>query len=170
MVVVGGGVAGVTCCQTLASTLASSQESKVVLVAASGLLKGVANVVKLARFTDSFDVVEQVERQEAGHLAGDVWGHIGERGRYPDAVQDLHEFDKISGPNTELVQGEALSIDVANKQLLLRDGEILFVSSTSAVRKSVGESMSCPDQQFASRPQGRLHEALHLHRREAEGV
>ena len=59
-VVVGGGVAGVTCCQTLASTLSNSQHDKVILVAASGLLKGVSNVVKLARFTDTFDVVEQV--------------------------------------------------------------------------------------------------------------
>lgn len=51
IVVVGGGIAGVTCCQELASTGAA----RVTLIAPGGLLKGAKNVVKLTRRLETFD-------------------------------------------------------------------------------------------------------------------
>ena len=63
VVVVGGGVCGVTCCQAL---VAGGQAKCVTLVAAAGLLKGAANVVRLSRHLDSFDVVEQAFDDVAG--------------------------------------------------------------------------------------------------------
>jgi NADH dehydrogenase FAD-containing subunit len=101
-VVVGGGVCGVTCCQTLAAEVQGARagartssgrggDSRVTLVAAAGLLKGVANVVRLSRHLDSFDVVEEA-------------------------------FDAVAGPQTEVVEGEAASVDTASKVLTLRDG------------------------------------------------
>ena len=61
-VVVGGGICGVNCCQTLAQ----EENCRVTLVAANGLLKGVANVVRLSRHLDTFEIVDQV----ALHLYG----------------------------------------------------------------------------------------------------
>ena len=99
-VVVGGGVCGVTCCQTLASAIqdacdaagsSSAGAGRVTLVAAAGLLKGVANVVRLSRHVDSFDVVEQ-------------------------------PFDAVAGPHTEVIEGEAVAVDTESKELALRDG------------------------------------------------
>ncbi len=55
-VVVGGGVCGVSCCQTIAQ----EENCRVTLVASKGLLKGVANVVKMTRNIDSFEIVDQV--------------------------------------------------------------------------------------------------------------
>lgn len=102
-VVVGGGVCGVTCCQTLASLIQEAQAgargapagvgagAHVTLVAAAGLLKGVANVVRLSRHLDSFDIVEQA-------------------------------FDQVAGPHTDVIEGEAVSVDTGAKTLRLRDG------------------------------------------------
>ncbi|KAJ1479257.1 hypothetical protein T484DRAFT_1814888 [Baffinella frigidus] len=68
-VVVGGGVCGVTCCQTLSASLVhpggAPMDAKVTLIAARGLLKGAANVVRLSRNLHSFDIVEQVVEGEA---------------------------------------------------------------------------------------------------------
>jgi hypothetical protein len=63
-VVVGGGVCGVTCCQTIAQ----EENCRVTLVAAKGLLKGVANVVKLTRNIDSFEIVDQVILRELSNV------------------------------------------------------------------------------------------------------
>jgi len=102
-VVVGGGVSGVVCCQTLAAAIQEAQTESgaargaeargghVTLVAAAGLLKGVANVVRLTRHLDSFDSVE-------------------------------HAFDDVAGPHTEVLEGEAVSVDTEGKVLTLRDG------------------------------------------------
>ena len=70
-VVVGGGVCGVTCSQTLASAVEQAHaaasdpdaaaKGRVTLVAAAGLLKGVANVVRLSRHLDSFEVQHLLE-------------------------------------------------------------------------------------------------------------
>ena len=64
IVIVGGGVAGVTCCQEVSAHLLSAREpavgpTKVTLVAAKGLLKGVKNVVRLTRKLETFDIVDQ---------------------------------------------------------------------------------------------------------------
>ena len=99
-VVVGGGVSGVTCCQTLTSAIQEARaaaapspvgESCITLVAAAGLLKGAANVVRLSRHVESFDVVQQ-------------------------------PFDAVAGPHTEVIEGEAVAVDTESKELVLRDG------------------------------------------------
>ncbi len=59
-VVVGGGVCGVSCCQTLAQ----EENCRVTLIASKGLLKGVANVVRMTRTIDSFEIVDQVAHLE----------------------------------------------------------------------------------------------------------
>ena len=69
-VVVGGGVCGVSCCQTIAQ----EENCKVTLIAANGLLRGAANVVRLSRHLDSFEIVDQVKliyvpNETEGHLS-----------------------------------------------------------------------------------------------------
>jgi len=125
-VVVGGGVCGVTCCQTLAAALQESggggrgtpgaapgAGGRVTLIAAAGLLKGVANVVRLTRHLDAFDVVERA-------------------------------FDDISGPHTEVVEGEAVAVDTGAKVLSLRDGRTVSFDKlcicTGATPKSVSDN------------------------------
>jgi hypothetical protein len=63
IVILGGGVAGVTCCQEISSHISSGREpvppTRVTLVAAKGLLKGVKNVVRLTRKLETFDIVDK---------------------------------------------------------------------------------------------------------------
>ena len=54
LVVVGGGIAGVSCAEELA---ALCPDDHVTLVSASAVLKGATNVVRLTEHLDDFDVV-----------------------------------------------------------------------------------------------------------------
>ncbi|XP_064617758.1 pyridine nucleotide-disulfide oxidoreductase domain-containing protein 1-like [Liolophura sinensis] len=55
-VVIGGGIAGVTCAETLS---ALSPEKKVILITASPLIKAVTNFQQLSKALETFDVVEK---------------------------------------------------------------------------------------------------------------
>jgi hypothetical protein len=67
IVILGGGVAGVTCCQEISSFISSGREAfpptRITLIAAKGLLKGVKNVVQLTRKLEMFDIVDKASHE-----------------------------------------------------------------------------------------------------------
>lgn len=99
------------------------RHSQVTLIAARGLLKGAANVMRLSRNLQSFDIVEQVRTTlfPTCHHSGISSIEVC----VPYISDDIllsQAFDEISGPNTEVLEGQVSRVDAKSKHVILTDG------------------------------------------------
>jgi hypothetical protein len=142
-VVVGGGVCGVTCCQTLSASLAQHggepNNAKVgrhyrLSLVSSAISRG--NVRQSAGNADRGTRAAQgrSKRQapiaESQHLRHCRAGQcVGAGTRHPSRCGSawviryrVQAFDEISGPNTDVLEGEAVRVNSDRKEVLLADG------------------------------------------------